>query len=74
MSNDEIIFAEEERAEHCIDGQCSEHGDGDRECQIPKTKQDITEDLDSRKTSRKIQIGQAEPKTATADVVRSGDQ
>jgi len=72
MSDDEIIFTEEEREALCTERNCEEHADGWVECPIPSTKAEAKAQLSEQQTSEAL-IGDATPKTATGIVERADE-
>lgn len=75
MSDEDTIFTDKERAELCLNEDCAEHGDGDEECDIPRTKGEasiyVTEQQKNDSAGASLQ--NVSPTTATGKVVRSDE-
>lgn len=72
MTDDTIIFTDDERAALCMERDCEEHADGSTECPIPSTQAEAQEQLNDQQTSESL-LGDATPKTATGIVERADE-
>jgi len=69
--SDKEPLSKEQRADLCYDDRCKEHSDGERNCPIPLYKEDLQKAL--KESNSESALGSADPRKATASVVRSND-
>lgn len=68
--SDKETLSPEQREDLCFEEDCGEHNDGNSLCPIPLYKDDLQDMIEDNAS---VGIGNAEPKTATATVVRSDE-
>lgn len=75
MTDETVIFTEEERRALCLNDSCEEHSDGDVPCAVPRTKDEAERQIkaEQRTTTSNLNLEDVEPKTATAEIVRSDE-